>query len=176
MSILLWALWHIYTSWWSSTYNRWAQCVGNVSVGSLLLLLLDIWPAYKLGTKGNLPNPTTFNIASAICAKYSCTYYLGSSCHSGVMSPYSSTLTTILARVVRHDTKLNQCTYTVQMCPPLLIGETCAFSRFPLRLDPNSLICQIVTQWRKYPPDPCEMCLFKIVESENNSVTNYICI
>ena len=36
------------------------------------------------------------------------------------------------------------------MCPPLLIGETCAFSRFPLWQDPNWLICQIVTQWRKY--------------------------
>ena len=36
------------------------------------------------------------------------------------------------------------------MCPPPLIGETCAFSRFPLWQDPNWLICQIVTQWRKY--------------------------
>ena len=38
---------------------------------------------------------------------------------------------------------------TAQMCPPLLIGETCAFSRFPLWLDPNWLICQIVTQCRR---------------------------
>ena len=35
--------------------NGWTQCVGNVSVGSLLLLLQDIWSAYKLGTKGNHP-------------------------------------------------------------------------------------------------------------------------
>ena len=69
------------------------------------------------------------------------------------MSPYSSTLTTILAGVLQHDTKLNilHCMSfgTAQMCPPLLIGETCAFSRFPLWLDPNWLICQIVTQCRR---------------------------
>ena len=43
---------------------------------------------------------------------------------------------------------------TAQLSPPLLIGETCAFSRFPLKpdLDCNPLICQIVTQWRKSTP------------------------
>ena len=82
-------------------YGR-TQCVGNVSVGSLLVLLQDIWSAYKLGTKGNHPNPTT-----AICSEYTVYSVSGTSCHSGVMSPYSSTLTTILAGVLQHDTKLN---------------------------------------------------------------------
>ena len=43
---------------------------------------------------------------------------------------------------------------TAQLSPPLLIGETCAFSRFPLKPDQdrNPLICQIVTQWRKSTP------------------------
>ena len=43
---------------------------------------------------------------------------------------------------------------TAELSPPLLIGETCAFSRFPLKPDQdrNPLICQIVTQWRKSTP------------------------
>ena len=86
--------------------NGWTQCVGNVSVGSLLVLLQDIWSAYKLGTKGNHPNPTTFNIASAICSEYMvCTE--GHPVTLGAMSPYGSTLTTILAGVLQHDTELN---------------------------------------------------------------------
>ena len=38
------------------------------------LLLQDIWSAYKLGTKGNHPYSTTFNIATAIYSAQSKSY------------------------------------------------------------------------------------------------------
>ena len=44
-SIFLWSFFMLFL------YLGWTQCVGNVSVGSLLVLLEDIWSTYKLGTK-----------------------------------------------------------------------------------------------------------------------------
>ena len=105
------------------------------------------------GPKRTSPILPTSNIANAIYSEYSQDYiyivklvglgwfsfvpslYIEYSVWSppvtGVMSPYSPTLTTILAGVLQHDTKLNPVLqtlcelYVAQMCPPLLIGQTC---------------------------------------------------
>ena len=63
MSTLLWAVWSV------SGYIEGHSVLEMSLLDSPQLLLEDIWSAYKLGTKGNHPYSTTFNIATAICTK-----------------------------------------------------------------------------------------------------------
>ena len=58
MSTLLWAVWSV------SGYIEGHSVLEMSLLDSPQLLLQDIWSAYKLGTKGNHPYSTTFNIAT----------------------------------------------------------------------------------------------------------------
>ena len=69
MSTLLWAL-----RWSVSGYIEGHSVLEMSLLDSPQLLLQDIWSAYKLGTKGNHPYSTTFNIATAIYSALSKSY------------------------------------------------------------------------------------------------------
>ena len=70
MSTLLWAVWSV------SGYIEGHSVLEMSLLDSPQLLLQDIWSAYKLGTKGNHPYSTTFNIATAIYSALYCKSYL----------------------------------------------------------------------------------------------------